>query len=148
MPNPSVPYRSLFIQTESGLDLRVMPSELGMLEVISSWLCPMKFTKLFVIAAIALSLTSCGVVDYMTDKFEATERIQSDLAMHGWDDAQVGWKINNGTLQYVSVQLEAKDVRSETVGELEKVVQTSVVEHLKKEPNSLVISIVAKSNTQ
>lgn len=105
---------------------------------------PMRFTKLFVVV-IALSLSSCGAMDYVTEKFEATELIQKDSAEQGWDNAQIGWNISNGKLQYVSVQLEAEDVRSANVGELEQVVQASVVEHLKKEPKSLVISIITES---
>lgn len=48
--------------------------------------------------------------------------------------------MNNGR-EYVSVQLDSEDVRADNFGEIEKVVQTTKVKHLKNEPDSLVISI-------
>ncbi len=50
----------------------------------------MKSRKLFVLAAIALSLSSCGAVDYVKEEVEATELIQKDVAEQGWDNVQIG----------------------------------------------------------
>ncbi len=90
---------------------------------------------------LVLVLTGCDTFEDMSEIFEKQGIAQDAIKEKtGWE-SQVGFNINNGVLTNVSVILNANDVRSKTVSELEEVVQSVVSETFKSKPKTVYIQV-------
>ena len=85
------------------------------------------------------SLWGCGDLGESMEMSRAVERELRDT--HGLD-ASIGFKINNGRLQTVSVTFTGDDIRDESVGTLLDEIEPVVLKHFGREPQALVVSIV------
>ena len=88
-------------------------------------------------------LGGCDAVDDMKGMFEKQELAQAEIKeKYGWE-SQLGFNINNGILTQVTVVLDAKDVREETVGSLEKITREVVSKVFKSKPQAIYIQIAS-----
>jgi len=85
-----------------------------------------------------VSLTACGVIEEMSDKYEA---VKQDFEQQMGVKAEIGWNITNGQLTDVTVIFSIDDVRDRTVSELEKISWPIIRKHFDQEPSAFFITI-------
>ena len=95
--------------------------------------------RLAVVGLLLAGLWGCGDLGESMEMSRAVERELRDT--HGLN-ASIGFKINNGRLQTVSVTFTGDDVRDESVGTLLDEIEPVVLKHFGREPQALVVSIV------
>ena len=96
--------------------------------------------KLLVTAAL-LTLSACSFVDDFNEMLEDQKRVQNIVKERYDLDSQFGINISNGSLMQVSITLNAADVRSQTVAELESTVAKVVSEVFDEEPQQVLIIV-------
>jgi hypothetical protein len=94
--------------------------------------------RLAAVAALAIGLAACGVIDAMRDGLKHTQAVESDLEVSTGVKPSVGFNWHNGQLVVVTVTfpqvLETRPVR-----ELAGLVRASVEKEFAQKPNDIVL---------
>lgn len=99
--------------------------------------------KLLIVVLAMVMLAGCDTVDDMKGMFEKQKLAQTAIKeKYGWD-SQLGFNINNGKLTQVTVVLSAREVRGETVENLENMAKEVVGEVFKSQPQAIYIQIAS-----
>ena len=91
---------------------------------------------------------SCNAVSDMKDMFSKQVLIQEAIKEQYDLETQVGWRMHNGVLTYVTVAFSAEEVRYMNVADLEVVAQESVFAAFESTPKVLNVQIACKPKAE
>ena len=94
------------------------------------------------VAAVALLLASLSGCGDLGESMEMSRAVEQELRNTHGLDASIGFKINNGRLQTVSVTFAGDGIRDESVGTLLDEIEPVVLKHVGREPQALIVSVV------
>ena len=90
-----------------------------------------------------LFIIGCDAVDDMKGMFEKQKIAQSKIKdKYGWE-SQLGFNMHNGVLTQVTIVLNAKDVRNESVSKLENIAKDVIASTFKSTPRAIYIQIAS-----
>lgn len=96
----------------------------------------------------AILLFGCNAVSDMKDMFTKQIIVQEAIKEQYGLETQVGWRMHNGVLTYVTIVFSAEEVRDMNVADLEVVAQESVFVAFESTPKVLNVQIACKPMTE
>lgn len=90
---------------------------------------------------LALLLTACDTVSSVQGLLEQQNQGQEYVQQHYGLDSQLGFQITNGVLEHVTLGLNAKDVQSYHISQLESMARDVAAHTFESEPQALTIQL-------
>jgi len=97
--------------------------------------------KLFIGFILTMLIIGCDAVHDMSNVLEKKDLMEAEIkSKYGWQSL-VGYKIDNGHLKHVSLVLDAREIRNETIPYLENIAKDITLKYFKLKPEVIYIQI-------